>query len=372
MPRLGDKLQDTSSQAELNPLTNPLLERNLGRWAKVYFSSPPAKRERAVSSLLEEIRRENGLPSRPEADRSYSAPEIKPQGGVCTVCHHQNPPGHKFCSRCGESLNPVPAAVADNPGATGVPQAAFSHSGNLPHSENDVQRLRDRSFAGLDRSEGAPRRGWKYVVATAAIVLAGFFYFQWTLAPQTRVASKSPTPAPRVEAAAVSLPTGNPGPAEPKIPAEESSPAAKAPAATNPVVKDSEAHQINSAAADQSDRNGVPSGIQPAVQKSPLLEASSAHQTTVDQGGASDLRLAQRYLGGGMGGRDSSEAAKLLWRAVSKQNASAAILLSDLYLRGDGVTRSCDQARLLLLSAAKRGSAPAAQQLRNLESRGCR
>jgi TPR repeat protein len=72
-----------------------------------------------------------------------------------------------------------------------------------------------------------------------------------------------------------------------------------------------------------------------------------------------------------MGVRDSSEAAKLLWKAVRRQNATAAVLLSDLYLRGDGVPRSCDQARLLLVAAAKRGSPLAAQQLRNLESQGC-
>ena len=73
-----------------------------------------------------------------------------------------------------------------------------------------------------------------------------------------------------------------------------------------------------------------------------------------------------------MGVRDSAEAAKLLWKAVGKENATAAILLSDLYRRGDGVARSCDQARLLLVAAAKRGSAQAAQQLRNLELQGCR
>ena len=72
-----------------------------------------------------------------------------------------------------------------------------------------------------------------------------------------------------------------------------------------------------------------------------------------------------------MGVRDSSEAAKLLWKAVRKQNTTAAVLLSDLYVRGDGVPRSCDQARLLLLAAAKRGSPQAAQHLRQLESHGC-
>ena len=73
-----------------------------------------------------------------------------------------------------------------------------------------------------------------------------------------------------------------------------------------------------------------------------------------------------------MGERDSSEAARLLWKAVRKQNAAAEVLLSDLYLRGDGVPQSCDQARLLLVAAAKRGAPQAAEELRNLESRGCR
>ena len=73
-----------------------------------------------------------------------------------------------------------------------------------------------------------------------------------------------------------------------------------------------------------------------------------------------------------MGVRDPSEAARLLWKAVRKQNSTAAVLLSDLYVRGDGVPRNCDQARILLLAAAKRGSPQAIQQLQNLEAYGCR
>jgi TPR repeat protein len=103
-----------------------------------------------------------------------------------------------------------------------------------------------------------------------------------------------------------------------------------------------------------------------------LLSAPTGHSTVAAlESSSPDLRLAQRYLSGSTGVRDPSEAAKLLWRAVGKQNATAAILLSDLYMRGDGVPRSCDQARLLLVAAAKRGSPLAAQQLRNLESQGC-
>ena len=116
----------------------------------------------------------------------------------------------------------------------------------------------------------------------------------------------------------------------------------------------------------------MPAGLQPAVQRSPLLAGAPPHRASDNgESGAPDLRLAQRYLGGSMGVRDSSEAATLLWKAVRKQNTTAAVLLSDLYARGDGVPRSCDQARLLLLAAAKRGSPQAAEQLRQLESHGC-
>ena len=58
MANLWDDKPGGPSQAELNPLMNPLLERNLGRWARVYFSHPPGKREQAVSKLLDEIKRE--------------------------------------------------------------------------------------------------------------------------------------------------------------------------------------------------------------------------------------------------------------------------------------------------------------------------
>src|SRR5207248_9441541 len=104
----------------------------------------------------------------------------------------------------------------------------------------------------------------------------------------------------------------------------------------------------------------------------PSLNAASTPRTLDGaESGVPDLRLAERYLGGSLGVRDSSVAAKLLWKAVRKQNTAAAVLLSNLYVQGDGVPRSCDQARLLLVAAAKRGAPEAAQQLRNLEVRGC-
>ena len=87
--------------------------------------------------------------------------------------------------------------------------------------------------------------------------------------------------------------------------------------------------------------------------------------------GNQELALAQHFLGSKGGTRDTSEAAKWLWKAVGKQNTAATVLLSDLYMRGDGVPKNCDQARLLLVAAAKKGDMDAGVKLRALESGGC-
>ena len=113
MPDLQDKLSEPPFPSELNPLTNPALERNLGRWAQVYFSNPPAKRQQAVSKLLEEIQRETGAEPAEKAVRPYFSRDQKFQSALCSTCQHQNPPGHKFCSRCGQVLRPSQPGPAD-------------------------------------------------------------------------------------------------------------------------------------------------------------------------------------------------------------------------------------------------------------------
>ena len=56
---------------ELNPLVNPLLAENMGRWAQVYFTSPPEKREHAVQELLRELGAEHS--ARAEATVALSS-----------------------------------------------------------------------------------------------------------------------------------------------------------------------------------------------------------------------------------------------------------------------------------------------------------
>jgi ribosomal protein L40E len=356
MPNLWDKTPEAPSPSDLNPLTNPVLERNLGRWAKVYFGNPPEKREQAVSNLLEQIKRESGSGAAAQPARPYFATDTRFQRAVCSACQHQNPPGHKFCSRCGQALNAGRTGSMDNLGALRISEAPPANFAN------DMEWSRNPELSSLDDSD-PQGRGWKYLVGVFVIVLAGFAYVNWAPELRTLVSPRTAT-APQVSDTSAAFPRENPSPALAKSSAQ----------ATAPVPPESNASegQNPSATAETRGRTVAPNGIQPAVQKSPLLAAPTSRQMVVDQeSDASDLRLAQRYLGGSMGVRDSSEAAKLLWKAVSKQNATAAVLLSDLYLRGDGVPRSCDQARLLLVAAAKRGSPLAAQQLRNLESRRC-
>ena len=359
MPNLWDKTANALPQSELNPLTNPTLERNLGRWAQVYFSSPPGRREQAVSKLLEEIKREasGGLPAH-HPDRPYFARATEFDDVVCPACQRKNPPRNKFCAGCGEVLNPMLSDSRENP-----PRAPIQGPAEAPtaKSESDVQWLRDRALGSLDASDAPKQRGSRYLVGALVIALAGFAYLQWAPSLPIRMTFPGRTAAPQVSVPAAQPPAESSSQAEIKRPPETISPAPKG----------SEV-QDTLATAEVHNRRSVASGLQSAVQRSPLFDVTiSRRPLDAGEGGAADLRLAQRYLGGSMGVRDSSEAAKLLWKAVRQQNLTAAVLLSDLYVRGDGVPKSCDQARLLLMAGAKRGAPQAAQQLRSLESHGC-
>jgi hypothetical protein len=133
-------------EAELNPLLNPLLSTHMGRWAEVYFTSPPEKRAQAVSDLVRELsnnptsetasaqsvippRFSGKMPSEPKMydDPIATAPPAaidselsRPIGGeppetlnfnqtvsnpiVCEACGHDNEPQQRFCGMCGTSL----------------------------------------------------------------------------------------------------------------------------------------------------------------------------------------------------------------------------------------------------------------------------
>ena len=398
---------DTLPRPDLNPLANPALERNLSRWAEVYFGNPPGQREEAVNRLLQEIKNETSEILEAERARRKASPPTPESRSVktsaetmagrirfaeadsaevrssdaqdvsCPVCRHRNPPEHQFCGQCGGGLTALQSRSRTSSVFPPVEQVYEKVSAR---PDNEVQWLRERSLGHLYEAEAPSWRGWKYLLGVVMIALAGLGYVQWNMSHPAHVVPTVATPA-------SSLPGKT-----------SSASVARAPAVTRSVRNQSVSDQpvpnqsvsnlpthgqasklseVQPAAgtpeARVQDRKVEQAGIQPAVRKSSLLGATETpKQSSSGDSANADLRLAQRYLGGSMGVRDSAEAAKLLWKAVGKQDATAAMLLSGLYARGDGVPKSCDQARLLLVAATKHGATQAAQQLRELERRGCR
>ena len=102
----------TLPRSDLNPLLNPLLAENMGRWAQVYFTSAPEKREEAVLELLRELEARKSENISPES-QAVPSPQPTPVARVdagqreqvrCRTCGHDNPSKHQFCGMCGSQL----------------------------------------------------------------------------------------------------------------------------------------------------------------------------------------------------------------------------------------------------------------------------
>ena len=395
---------------DLNPLMNPVLAENMGKWAEVYFTSPPEKREEAVQELVRQL--ESGetiaesvakpappsaLPSSRFPDEEYPAPAIAGEDTEsrrhCDACGHDNPTTHQFCGMCGERLSPEDAtaelrdgahdgpitssgvfsdaAAPDESGDAQVTPARFEHEiapiharGEAFEETDELARLRRISHGTPHESAGSsswnledsPSRSYRaYVGAALAIVLLAVGYLVWhgSQAPPS-VHRAAPAPAP-------SAPTSALPPTPITTPEVETPPARTTPAEPAPAPP---------VAASSSSAPSKPSENAAAVELDKKLPAGT--EPVALGNGADELAIAQRYLSGGNGvQRNSGEAAQWLWKSIAKHNSEATILLADLYLKGDGVAKNCDQARVLLDSAARKGVSGAGERLRNLQAFGC-
>jgi hypothetical protein len=358
----GASEADQLPKTELNPLINPVLGRNLGRWAQVYFTTAPEKREQAVLELLHELEHEtpevaatSAAPTRSKsAERTFAAnkPLAKEKEVACRSCGFRNPGVNQFCGQCGLALGVLDLGIsASQSSRNTMPRFPMAEQPRIFEAD-DVQWLRDKSLTILEDSPSPGSRVAKSLLVMVLIGLGVFAYLRWSAQPQ-QVQLSVPADN-RVSGASA------PPPASSQVAGRSSAPAVSS--------EPKQGIQPASLAEKQQHRK---------LLKQQLQTNSDDPSTSVDAAGnadtgAQELKLAQRFLDGKTGSRDTSEAAKLLWKAVGKQNASAALLLSDLYVRGDGVSKNCDQARLLLIAAAKRGGAQAADQLRRLEASGCR
>jgi hypothetical protein len=404
----------TLPDPELNPLLNPLLGAHMGRWAEVYFTNPPEKREEAVAELLREL--ESGSSAPPvqnsavqpggderiasngenHPDEELPAPESLParveSSLICGSCGQQSPRTQKFCGMCGAPLSMflgarATAAVASEPLAAAgwEPQqhvgrgsgeyaassrAAFDlDDGNRATRDNGA-RQPEGSFpsfgmlsAGEPDASTRPRYGL-YLGVAIAIVLGVLIYMAW----QSNATLGSGAGAPRVQAPAVQEPS------PPKVQPIEPNPApgaADSASAKPPSTSTHESENKLEPGSPTSSPEDRAAEAQPADRAAPAPLRPAAPVTT-EAGGAAELGMAEKFLNPPPGvARDSGEAAAWLWKAVAKKNLAATMLLSDLFLRGDGVPKSCDQARYLLDAAARRGEKAAAARIRNLQAFGC-
>ena len=153
---------------ELNPLLNPLLAQNMGRWAQVYFTSPPEKREQAVQDLVRELEAESSKeargvtaspsPNEEKTDRGVRNATFAPQGAPtevqptlirCHACGRKNLTTQKFCGMCGTRLGEEAAAAAvfdDRPEIASPPAdlrqdyAGYVSRNDLPAARNNAAR----------------------------------------------------------------------------------------------------------------------------------------------------------------------------------------------------------------------------------------
>jgi hypothetical protein len=391
---------NTLPDPELNPLMNPVLAAHMGRWAEVYFTSPPEKREQAVAELLRELEN-NSTPAaapvqvmqpesateKPETEEVRDlVPATVEASSTCGVCAHHNAAGQRFCGMCGALLQVSPenreahvmeaarnagngwsepeSSPGANPGEHAREPASSSTTENVRRATLDqtwplpVEIL--PSFA-LE-AEPVPDRYRLYIGVVLAILIAVLVYMTWrgteafSGAPAAKSApAKASTPLPTEPTASAQPPNPTPpSPTRSDLP-EQNSTASTAPSQLQP---------------DASSQKEQAAGTRTAAPAVPVAARSSP--AAVEPSGAEDLATAEKYLNGSAGmPRDSKQAAQWLWKAVGKQNLPATLVLSDLYLRGDGVPKNCDQARLLLDAAARKGAAAAAGRLRSLQAFGC-
>jgi hypothetical protein len=395
---------------ELNPLLNALLADNMGRWAKVYFTSPPEKRDEAVHELLRELEAENSMragtgvavsssePSSPAAPSSVAPSTVAERASEpasphapaseghttlvrCHACGRKNPSTQRFCGLCGSRLGEegevaelhrddwhgdLPSEDVQTAGVHieyGVHEPSIyepranSNELSLFQSGHDVAYYHDEDSDQILSTPGSSGSHRIYVGIVVAIFIGALAYVAWRSA-QTSSATRVGSPAP----SAIAEEPATPAPAPPS-PSKADTPD-RAASAENSVTR-SPRDAAKPGRKERRTRAALTGHGSPRAEKNPSTAASGGN-------GADELAVARGYLNGTNGpGRNSAEAAKWLWKAIAKHNADATFLLSEMYLKGDGVSKNCDQARVLLDAATLKGVKGAGERLRHLQAFGC-
>jgi hypothetical protein len=346
LPQTDDSEGSAPLRSELNPLLNPLLGQNLGRWAEVYYTSPPETREQAVEELVRELEAQQmeAQQTVPQ-DRSFSREEQVPVNDLPSL---RRAPSE---SRASEPLSRRQAMDPET-----------WSTDFLPRDRADQEGFGAKIW---DSKLGTALRG-RYLLAAFAIAIAGAMVLGYMI----RVG----TPSPGAKGAQQN-PPAVPAPASPAT--QSGGPAASDSGASSVTELQPTREPVSAARVPHAPAKPGSGSRSAAAGTSAGIPAAATFPAGVSTGmskaaGSEELAVAKNYLNGnGSNPRDTSEAARWLWKAVAKKNAEAAGLLATLYLEGDGIPKNCDQARLLLDAAARKGIKGAAERLGHLQAFGC-
>src|SRR5260221_12583381 len=373
----------------------------MGRWAEVYFTAPPERREQAVLELLRELQGENSTPEDVVGISHSSVLEPAPSQGSmrviapvpavaeaeqtqvrCPSCGQENPASHKFCAMCGR-----PVAAADlyfeDSAEDAFPGLRHDNEPRFVAAEDPVYEprlstnelslfqsgrnidYRDDSSDEIFHYPPASRSYRVYVGVALAIVMAVLAYMAWR---STQASSQSAHVQPQAPPTA-SEQRAAPEPTPPSVskteaPAPTSSTNHQTAVPSRPDSKAADSKREDAGERTAGNKAAKATPATPPAEKIPQAEAAAGN-------GAEELAAAQSYLNRADGQRNRTEAANWLGKAVAKHNAEATLLLADLYLKGQGVGKNCDQARVLLDAAARKGMKDAGQRLRHLQAFGC-
>ena len=369
------QLSNFDLEPELNPLHNPLLAENLDRWAHVYAAAYPENRSQAIQQLLQDLQSEISAtePIGPALSHEIS----------CSQCGKVKDPGQKFCGFCGAEFLPPTQKTERVPPFSSLKTDQSDPSSS--HVSRDLDSLRELSFSTFYDSHESPRNGWRYTLAVLVILgcLGTIAYVQWRtqiratwnkfVAPvvASNVAPSKPAPPPDNAPPPPAQATNTVQPDSENVsPSPQDQPAG----AQQPAKNADDNQQTSAANPEQSvaaapEKSAPAQTVTSAAKRDPIPSATTP---ALADNGSAELAVAQGYLNGTAGSRNSAQAATWLWKAVRKQNPTALVLLSDLYLHGDGVSKNCEQARLLLVAAARKDAPDASSKLRNFETSGCR
>lgn len=251
-------LHDTLPDPRLNPMINPRLGKNLGRWASVYYTTPPERRDQAVLELVREL--EGG--DIPEAQAVTAAPAVAPascrpnglaghspdtrrgdagtQRGMAPAAH-ANPlgpvnaaPEWRFCGHCG---SPLKKKAPAQPNPSGPVLGSEPRPSLIKPTPYEVPLQIEHDSAAPDTAIPKRRRAQILVVLLLSMAIGAWGLRRIRFASEPRsmarvvpIVKQTATPT-----APVLQPRMHQTVAPPSLPVHDSSPKLSKPAAGTPL-----------------------------------------------------------------------------------------------------------------------------------------